>query len=190
MADLDLNLEGMDKLMMKIDELTPAVKKDLGRTLLAMTLMVEADAKKRVKENFKGVGTLAASITHKILKVSGFPVSGQVGSKLAYAAIHEFGGTIEPKTAKWLTIPFEGVKGRARDYQDTFFRWKKGADGQQLILFQNVKGGDPIPLFVLVKRVEIPARPYLNPALKQNEQHITERMNEALRRSLKIVAGK
>jgi len=190
MPDLNLELDGFQKLIEKLDELPRTIYKDLGYTILTMTLLVEEAAKARVKANFKGVGTLAASITHKIMKIAGLAVTGQVGTNLAYAAIHEFGGTIEPKNAKWLTIPFEGVKGRARDYQDTFFQWKKGAEGQSLILFQNVKGGDPVPLFVLVKKAEVPARPYLNPALKENAQLITQRIGEAVKRSLASVSGK
>jgi phage gpG-like protein len=188
-ADLSVDLPDFQKLINKVEGLPAEVRKDMGKTILAVTLLVEKSAKAKVKSNFKGVGALAASITHKIMKLAGLSVAGQVGTNLAYAAIHEFGGTIEPKNAKWLTIPFEGVQGRARDYTDTFFRWKRGKEGQSLILFQNVKGGEPIPLFVLVKKAEIPARPYLNPALKENEQEIVKRISETLVRSLKRVSG-
>jgi phage gpG-like protein len=190
MADLNVGLEGFTKLIEKLGELPKTVHRDMGYTILAMTLLVEKDAKRRIEENFHGVGTLAASITHKILKLAGLAVTGVVGTNLKYAAIHEFGGTIEPKNTKWLTIPFEGVKGRARDYTDTFFQWQKGAEGQRLILFQKNAGGKPTPLFVLVKKAEILARPYLNPALTENAELITQRINEALTRSLESVARK
>lgn len=190
MPDLNVEAEGFGKLIEKLDELPRTVYKDMGYTILAMTLLVKAAAAANIKRNFKGVGTLAASLGHKVLKLAGLAVTGVVGSNLAYAAIHEFGGTIEPKNVKWLTIPFEGIKGRARDYPDTFFEWQKGAEGQRLILFQRNAGGKPTPLFVLVKRVEVPARPYLNPALTENADLIGKRIGEAIKRSLESVAGK
>jgi phage gpG-like protein len=186
-GDVYLESNGFKKLFEKINQLPQVVYKDMGETILTVTLLVEAAAKANVKKNFKGIGTLADSITHKILKVAGLAVTGVVGTNLAYAAIHEFGGTITPKNANWLTIPFAGVKGRARDYDNTFFAWSKN---KHLILFQRVGKDEVIPLFVLVKESEVPARPYLNPALEQNREIITQRIGEALKRSLERVTGK
>jgi len=85
--------------------------------------------------------------------------------EVAYAAIHHYGGTIRPKKAKALTIPFPGgpadkrVPLRASDFDDTFIA--KG------IIFQSLggssrSGGERIePLFILKRSVEIPARPYM-----------------------------
>jgi phage gpG-like protein len=79
-----------------------------------------------------------------------------LGTNVAYAAVHQFGGTIRPKRSRWLTIPAEGVMGRARDFRDTFFMRAGGA----LLLMQK-QGQDPRLLFTLVKQVTIPARPFL-----------------------------
>jgi phage gpG-like protein len=187
MADLALEADGFAKLLSKLDELPRHVYRDMGYTMLTLTLLVESVAKGNVKRNFKGIGTLAASITHKILKVAGLSVTGIVGTNLAYAAIHEFGGTVTPKNVDWLTIPFEGVQGRARDYSDTFFAWSRN---HNLILFQRAgKGEKPRPLFVLVKKTEVPARPYLNPALMECKDTIVLRIGESVKRSLASVAG-
>lgn len=65
-------------------------------------------------------------------------IVGRFGSKVPYAAIHEFGGVIKPKTKKYL---------RFRTF-----------DGQ----------------WHSVKKVVMPARPYLNPALKDEESAIKD----------------
>lgn len=87
-----------------------------------------------------------------------------------YAAIHEFGGVIKPKKARWLTIPLDYVKTKAGvprytareiianpslgNLESTFFRvTKKG----NLVLF-GATGKDITPLFALKKEVRIEAR--------------------------------
>lgn len=188
MSDLVIGTDGFEKLLSKLDELPQTVFKDMGYALLTAVLLVEAVAKDNVHKNFKGKGTMAASISHKVLKVRGLALAGVVGTNLPYGAVHEFGATIEPKNTDWLTIPFTGVEGRAKDYQDTFFAWSKN---NNLILFQRQgKGQDPKPLFVLVKKTEVPARPWLNPALEACRDRVTHIISEALERSLKNVAGK
>lgn len=190
MGDVIVENKGFEEMMRKMEAFPQEMRKEMGKAILAASLDVEAAAKKNVKEKFGGVGHLAASINHKILKSKGVPITGVIGTNLAYAAIHEHGGTIEPKNAKWLTIPFKGVVGKARDYTDTFFQWKKSDEGNTLILYQNVEGGKPIPLFVLVKKSQVPARPYLNPALTANKENVLNKINKAIERSLKNVARK
>jgi hypothetical protein len=110
--------------------------------------------------------------------------------RVPYARIHEFSGTIKPKTSKFLTIPFPGVKGFAREFKNTFFQKSKKGN---LILFQNLgktatgrqrrtrnvrdietrKGFTIKPLFVLKKKVEMPKREYLSPAIISNIPKLT-----------------
>lgn len=182
----DIVVEGMDKLLKKLDQLTPEIKKTVGREILTATLLIEQSAKQNIARNFHGKGTLAASVKHRLEKFGGLSLAGVVYSNLVYAAIHEFGGTVTPKDAKWLTIPFEGVQGRAMDYQDTFFA--KTASGN-LVLFQK-RGGEAIPLFLLVKKAEIPARPWLNPALENNREAVTTIIGDAVKEALASVAQK
>jgi len=183
----DLVVEGMDKLLEKLDQLTPEIKKTVGREILTATLLVEQSAKQNIARNFHGKGTLAASVKHRLEKISGLSLAGVVYSNLVYAAIHEFGGTIEPKNAKWLTIPFEGVQGRAMAYQDPFFaRTLTGA----LVMFQKRGKDEAVPLFLLVKQVEIPARPWLNPALENNREAVVGIIGNAVKEALASVAQK
>jgi len=125
-------------------------------------------------------GRLRSSITKKVIS-KGTRHRGIIGSNVVYARIHEEGGVIKPVSAKYLTIPLQAaktragvVRGRARDFQDTFFRHSKS---KNLILFQK-KGDEIIPLFLLVKRVEIPARPYLKPALEKVIPVVTQKIAE------------
>ena len=78
----------------------------------------------------------------------------EYGTNLIYATLHQYGGTIRPITAKYLTIPLpDAIPGsRARDYENTFIA--KG------IIFQK-RGDDIVPLFLLKKSVKIPARPFM-----------------------------
>jgi len=77
-----------------------------------------------------------------------------IGSNLAYARIHQEGGTIVPKKAKFLAIPLTKA-ARAlnpRDFENTFVR-----NG---IIFMN-QDGKAVALYALKKSVTIPKRPYL-----------------------------
>jgi hypothetical protein len=75
---------------------------------------------------------------------------------------HERGATIVPRKRQWLTIPLKAAKTpsgqprkrRARDWGNTFIaRSRKGGR----VIFQR-RGRRAVPLYVLVKRVRLPAR--------------------------------
>jgi len=104
-------------------------------------------------------GRLKGSLTHEETADTGEISAGGGPGEVDYAAIHQYGGTIKPKKRKALTIPFPGgpadkrVPLRAADFADTFVA--KG------IIFQKRGEDDIVPLFILKKSVEIPARPYM-----------------------------
>jgi phage gpG-like protein len=116
-------------------------------------------------------GRLASSIRYWV-KLGRNKIHAAIGSDVEYAAIHETGGIIRPKRARWLTIPFPGamtqnrryghVRGRARTFSDTFI---KRSQRGNLIIFQD-RGSEIVPLFILKKRVRIPKRPYMEPAIR------------------------
>jgi phage gpG-like protein len=85
---------------------------------------------------------------------------------LKYAAMQNFGGTVTPKTGKYLAVPLptlsitERRAKKPRDFSDTFFaKSRKG----NLILFQKTgKQKDAIrPLFVMKTSVTIKPRPFM-----------------------------
>lgn len=89
-----------------------------------------------------------------------------------YGPIHEFGGTITPKRAQWLTVPLPAamtpagvVKGRARDFPSTFVARSRAGN---LIIFQRGVGGGVTPLFVLKKKVTIPARRWASISVEES----------------------
>jgi phage gpG-like protein len=78
-----------------------------------------------------------------------------VGTNVTYARIHQEGGTITPKRAKYLAIPLTPAAKvkRPLEWEDTFIR--KG------IIFRNLGKDKVEALYKLQKSVKIPARPYL-----------------------------
>jgi hypothetical protein len=102
-----------------------------------------------------------------------------------YAHMLHDGGTIKPK-GKYLAIPFPGVKGKPRDYTNTFFcRTKAG----NLIIAQSSSGRrkastgfDIKPLFLLKTSVRMPARPFLRRALEASIPIIYKIAEEEIRK--------
>lgn len=112
----------------------------------------------------RDTGLFARSVHFRVLDER----SVAVGSNRPGANIHQFGGTIRPVKAKALAIPLPGIKGRPREFEDTFVRSAKldedGGKGKRLgIIFQRIGPGkgQVRPLFVLMSSVDIPARPFV-----------------------------
>jgi len=57
-----------------------------------------------------GSGTLRGSVTHE---VEGGAWSALIGATMEYAAVHQFGATIRPRTAKALAVPGFGMLRKA-----------------------------------------------------------------------------
>jgi len=89
-----------------------------------------------------------------------------------YARIHEYGGVIRPKRAKYLTIPIhersrgKTVQRKPRDFELTFFRSPK----TNKLLAADKTNGDI--LFFLTKRVRIKPKRYIKKALDANRGFI------------------
>jgi len=95
-----------------------------------------------------------------------------MGTDLEYAAIHEFGGIITPKTAKYLAIPINGATGSPRDRDDLSLR-KTGGGNLVLVDESGVQ-------FVLKQSVYIPAQPFLRPAMDENVDRIMAEVSAVL----------
>lgn len=80
------------------------------------------------------------------------------GTNLPQAPLLNFGGTIRPKSTKYLAIPMPGVEGRPRQYNNTFVQMSKKGNK---IIFQNLGDGKIRPLFWLRTSVTIPSREFL-----------------------------
>ena len=116
-------------------------------------------------------GQLRRNIKFKI-RGSKTDIYLEIGSwGVKYARILERGGTIRPKRVQYLTIPFPGVKGRAKNFSNTFFHVSKK---KNLVLMQST-GTKLKPLFLLKKSVQIPEFQWLERSIGQ-ERPLLQRM--------------
>ena len=160
-----IQIKGDRELALAFDKTVKAMPKSLERAVKKSLVVIKSSALRNLTGGNPlnvNTGRLRGSVQF-VLKPGKNP-SGHVGPNVRYDSIHETGGTIRPVRAKFLTIPFPGVKGRARDYQNTFIA--------KSVIFQKLAGGGIKPLFSLKKSVRIPKRPYMAPALKKNINRI------------------
>ena len=128
-------------------------------------------------------GKLAQSWQIGAIEVHGTTdIRGPVGSNLAYAAIHERGGVITPKTARALTIPISpaAVRHRARDFAGAFI---VKTMGKQAFIARKAGGArsERIELlYVLKKSVTIRARRYVTNALQDANGQLDPVLNTAI----------
>lgn len=119
-------------------------------------------------------------LSSKSLKVGVFGEDGNVddgGITIAtLARVHEYGMTIKPKRAKYLTIPAnKKAKGkRAREISGLFFIPTGNGNG----LLAKEKGKDEIEVYyILVKSVTIPERSFLRTGFDKNVDKIAKKMD-------------
>ena len=107
---LTTHFEGDDELRRGIETTAAAMPGSIYQAVVRSCSLVET----RAKTHHLAGATLKARTHHLQRSVKskvnrlGSIVSGRVGSPLVYAAIHEFGGIIRPKNAKYLVFQIEG----------------------------------------------------------------------------------
>ncbi|MBA5778075.1 phage morphogenesis protein [Stappia sp. F7233] len=108
-------------------------------------------------------------------------VRGTWGARdVAYARIHELGGTIRPVQAKFLAIPVSAEAERAGSPRRMGeLAYAQSLKGQPLLVDRN--SGDVH--WVLKTEVKIPARPYLRPAADKEYPKLARRIKKAFERS-------
>ncbi|WP_266032610.1 hypothetical protein [Brucella intermedia] len=112
------------------------------------------------------------------------------GSKVA--AVQEFGATIKPRKAKYLTIPLPAAlnsdgtpkKRSAREWDNTFVAKSRAGN---LIIFQK-RGTQIVPLYVLKTSVTIPPRLGMRKTLDAGLPYFVEKSMDAIVRS--VLSGK
>ncbi len=168
--------------MARLGRLTPELEKSLDSWKNESVRELKVRARDMRKVDWRkagGAGGLASSIGGKRER-TGRGISVVVGSgvfapEVPYALIQERGGTVRPKRAQWLAIPFRNVKGFPREYRDTFFaKSKKG----NLILFQKQGKGGKKPLFSMKKEVTIPASKWFSSTMEKQRQKLETILNE------------
>jgi hypothetical protein len=160
-----------------------------AESVLKVVTRAEAFAKRNATKEF--IGRNGRKLSGRLLNsiFSGFDTinktqsmpKGFIGTRgIPYGRIHELGGTIVPKKAKYLWIKQHGGKAdRFRrltpsefvsrmQKKDRRFKilGKKNGKGK-VAIFQALRKKDYTVLFALAKRVDMPARPYLKPAVEE-----------------------
>ena len=128
-------------------------------------------------------GKLAQSWQIGAIEVHGLTdVRGPVGSNLAYAAIHETGGTIRPRNARALTIPISplAARKRARDFPGAFIL--QARDGNAFIALRTggARSARIDLLYLLKRQVTLRARRYVSNALKDVEPQLEPILGRAI----------
>lgn len=194
MIEIKIDKEDIERAINKVRKISLKEQDSITyKALVDATAFVEQKLKLNVSGKILKVrsGRLRSSIGSIVIQRNNEPVgiigSGvRQGKRVPYADIHETGGIITPKRVRWLTIPLRAAltpagvpRGRARDFADTFFAWSGG----NLFLFQK-QGQNVIPLFILKKSVNIPARRYMSRTAEEAMPAIAEIM---IRRIVKEV---
>ena len=103
---------------------------------------------------------------------------GNDADLVTIAAVHEYGTTIRPKNAQYLTIPIapEAKGKRAGDFSDL---QPIGLDDGNGVLAR-VDGDNIQPVFALVKSVTIPERSWLRTGFDSNVDNIADKMEDLI----------
>ncbi|MCX6022999.1 MAG: HK97 gp10 family phage protein [Chloroflexi bacterium] len=133
----------------------------IERAVVAGALLVRNAAVQRARVK---TGNLRRSIHVGEPWRSGDTVSVEVGTDLEYAAIHEYGGVVTPKNGKVLAWVTRGKRPTSAA------GWKKARKEGRV---------------AFAKKVHIPARPYLRPALDENVAEVQEEIAKALAKLVK-----
>lgn len=173
---------GEPELQAWFDDLDAALSEDtLVSAAQAGGLPIQNSAKEKAPKRTR---TLSRSIHMEVVKRSSSYAEVAIGTDLESAPIHEFGGTITPKTAKFLAIP---VTEEAQQYVSPLnfpreLHFVLGKTGGVLM------DENDTAHFVLKKSVTIPARPYLRPAADEKEAEAVETIRGVLLAKLEQVA--
>lgn len=105
---------------------------------------------------------------------------GNDADLLTIARVHEYGTTITPKGAKWLTIPIvpEAKNKRASDFGDQLFFYKKSEE--VAFLAKKSDQGEVKNIFLLLKSVTIPERSFLRTGFDTNVNDIADKLESML----------
>lgn len=184
----------------------------IGSVMFKAFQQAGAKVEGRLKDNVRGPilkvrsGRLMNSIGSRA-EVHGDQVIATIGSgarngaPIPYAEIHETGlPPILPKNGrKYLTIPTREAKTLGGDTKGGFTAANlrdgqlAGFKGSVIIgkmIYGIMAGGKNklMPLFILVKRVDMPARRYVSRTLEQSEKEIPNMVIEAVAKELRSMA--
>ena len=135
-------------------------------------------------------GSLLASLQSGV-RVAGSTFADTKGSLsgLEYLAIHEYGGTLVPRTSQYLTIPLPAalnsdgtpIHDNPRDWGNTFVQQSRAGN---LLVFRRLGSGIE-PLYALKTQVTIPARFGARQAAKEQMPYFTSKVLDSVMKELR-----
>lgn len=166
-----------DLLMQQLADVQKNLQKEVFKAMTLLERQIVDNIRKNAGLQVR-TGKLMNSIgaSKKVTIESDGSVTGEIGPQgVPYAAIHEYGGTIVPKTAGALTIPTSENRRPDGLPRVPTNRLSSRAFARNGILFDVDGTGNSqrlTPMFILKDSVTIPARPYLAPALAAKREEI------------------
>ena len=168
----------------KLGQIFPEIEKFGRRWIAEADRELKKSARDMRKTFWRKTGLLARSVAGRVwkrLKSLNFVIgSGVFAQQAPYAVIQDRGGTIRAKN-KMLTIPFEGVRGWAREYDTFCIKSKK--TGSTILMDKSTKR----PLFTLKSEVKIPASLWFTNVIERKKAELFDKLNaEGLIRDLRV----
>lgn len=175
---------GKDELIAKFRQLNETLQGEALVNVVAAGGMVVVNA---AKDNIKKQGlirtrNLSRSVHLEVAESTNETAAVDIGTNVEYAALHEFGGTVQAKSSKYLAIPVGSYKGSPRKHNDLRVR-KTG--GGNLVMVDEAG----VVQYVLKTSVTVPAQPYLRPAADEHHQGIQSQMTKAFVAQIEKVTG-
>ena len=167
---LEFRVRGSDEVREKLRRLSTAIPSEARDGLHRGLLHLQAEVVRLLSNKVlkRRTGHLAGSINTRVQQ-DGRNARGFVGTPEVYAPTHEYGATIKPVRAKFLAIP------RADNLT--------GAGVQRFTPRQRPD------MFIYVKSVKIPERPYLRRGLAEHQARINEYVEQGVRRQIARTQG-
>lgn len=191
MADFSISIRGVGKdgLTRKLRRWDKTQPKNLARGLNRAGIFMQRAMRLKIKSQLgkarggvnRRTGRFQQSIKWHVGRVGTKRPFLKVGSDAVQARIREKGGVIRAKRVEFLTIPFRGVTGDARDFQNTFVITT--ASGFKFIAQRKGKGFKP--LFALKKSVQHPKQPWFKPTVARNLRKMLRKIQTELNKTLK-----
>lgn len=120
-------------------------------------------------------GTVDGNLRRSIALTEPANMRAAITTSSKYARVHEYGGIIRPTTKKYLTVPVNVTAAKMRkntkDLRTLNLTFRKGSNPGHAFLFRTTKGKNARSelMFVLKRFVRLPARPFLRPAVRNQQ---------------------
>lgn len=120
-------------------------------------------------------GTVTGNLRRSMALTEPANMRAAITTNSKYARIHEYGGIIRPTTQRYLTVPVNVAAAKMRANTGSLrtqnLTFRKGRDPGTAFLFRTTKGKNARSelMFVLKRFVRLPARPFLRPAVRNQQ---------------------